>query len=90
MKSSFAQQAMGALADLRTDVFWAVYLLCVLIRTHTELADGIVLVTGLAVTAVAAGQVVTDLAFSTVVGARLTFIHICTSHSIILLLLQTL
>lgn len=53
-----------------------------LIYIHTELADGVVLVAGLAVTAVAAGQVVTDLAFSTAVCACLTFIHINTSSSI--------
>lgn len=53
-----------------------------LIYIHTELANGVILVAGLAVTAVAAGQVVTDLALSTAVGASLTFININTSCSI--------
>lgn len=47
-----------------------------LIYIHTELANGVVLVAGLTVTAVAAGQVVTDLSLSTAVGASLTLVHI--------------
>ncbi len=58
----------------------SVDVICLLIHTHTELANGVILVAGLAVTAVAAGQVVTDLALSTAVGASLTFIYICSIY----------
>ncbi len=58
----------------------SVDVICQLIHTHTELANGVILVAGLAVTAVAAGQVVTDLALSTAVGASLTFIYICSIY----------
>lgn len=59
-----------------------------MIHTHTELANGVVLVAGLAVTAVAAGQVVTDLALSTAVGAHLTFIYICSTYSTVVIVLS--